>query len=123
MGNKQRGEVSFEADGNQWTMKIDTNAMCEIEDLTGKGIAEVGQLLANPKTASIKLLRSVFMGALSANHELSSKQVGELMDEIGVQRTGELVGKAFELAFPDQKKKGGASGNPQPGTTQSQTVQ
>lgn len=124
MGNRQRGEVSFEADNKNWTMKIDTNAMCMIEDLTGKGIAEIGQILSNPKTSTITLVRTVFQSSLSKKHELTTEEVGELMDELGIKKVGDLIGQAFKLAFPEQKKKEGAEGAPQDplsGAAESQT--
>lgn len=118
MANKQRGEVSFEADEKTWTMKIDTNAMCEIEELAGKPIAEVGQLLANPKTASMQLIRTVFLGSLKHYHDgLGVREVGEIMDDIGIAKAIELIGEAFSMAIPQEKKgKAAAKLNPQKGT-------
>jgi hypothetical protein len=107
MANKERGEVSFEAAGKTWTMKIGTGAMCEIEAETGKSIAEVGQALGSEKTASLTLMRAVFWGALQHRHEGTTvRECNDLIDEIGVQRVGELIGEAFQLAFP--KKEGGS---------------
>ena len=104
MANAERGEVSFEASGKTWTMKIDTNAMCEIEGLTSKGIAEIGQILGNEKTATITLMRAVFCGALQAHHEGTSlRDAGRLIDEVGADKAGKLIGQAFELAFPAAK--------------------
>jgi hypothetical protein len=114
MANAERGEVSFEASGKSWTMKIGTEAMCQIEDLTGKGIAEVGQLLGNEKTASITLLRAVFCGSLQEHHEgITPKECSKLMDEVGVDVIGQKIGEAFSVAFPTAKKgKDGASAVP-----------
>lgn len=107
MGNAQRGEVSFEADGKTWTMKIGTQAMCEIEGATGKTIGEVGNLLGNEKTASMTLMRAVFWGALQHHHSgLSLKDAAGLIDEIGGAEAGALIGKAFEAAFPKAKEGG-----------------
>lgn len=104
MANRERGEISFEASGKTWTMKIDTNAMCEIEGLTGKGIAEVGNLLGSEKTASMTLMRAVFFGSLRAQHpDLLIGRAGELMDEIGADKAGQLIGQAFQAAFPPAK--------------------
>ncbi len=101
MANQERGEVSFEADGKTWTMKIGTGAMCEIEAETGKSISEVGQALENPKTASLTLMRAVFWGSLQHRHDqLTIRECNELIDDVGVQRVGELIGQAFQLAFP-----------------------
>ncbi len=107
MANAQRGEVSFEASGKTWTMKIGTNAMCEIEDLTGKGISEVGQLLGNEKTASITLLRAVLCGSLQEHHEgITPRECSALMDEVGIDIIGQKIGEAFQAAFPKAKAGG-----------------
>lgn len=106
MANKQRGEISFEANGQTWTMKVGTHAMCEIEDATGKTIAEIGNLMGNTKTASMKLLRAVFWGSLQHHHEgISMKDAADLIDEIGADVAGQKIGEAFSIAFP--KSKGG----------------
>lgn len=105
MANRQRGEVTFEANGETWTMKIGTNAMCEIEEATGKSISEVGKLLGNEKTASMSLMRAVFWGSLQEHHDgITLKQAAGLIDEIGAGEAGALIGKAFEAAFPKQKE-------------------
>jgi hypothetical protein len=107
MANKERGEVTFEALGKPWTMKIGTGAMCEIEGATGKSITEVGQELGNPKTASLTLMRAVFWGALQDRHEGTTlKECNAIIDDIGMQRAGVLIGEAFQLAFPQQQKEG-----------------
>ncbi len=104
MANEQRGEVSFEASGKTWTMKFGTTAMCEIESATGKNITEIGKVLSDPNTATITLMRAVFWGSLQHKHEgISLKACGDLMDDIGVSRTGELIGEAFQAAFPSKK--------------------
>lgn len=120
MANRERGEVSFEADGTSWTMKIGTGAMCEIEEKTGKGIAEVGALLSDPKTASISMMRAVFWGSLITHHKGTTiEKCNELIDELGMAKTAELIGEAFKLAFPvvDNKKKVTGAKNPPSGTT------
>lgn len=111
MANLERGEVSFEASGKTWTMKVGTEAMCQIESLTGKGIAEVGQLLGSEKTSTITLLRAVFCGSLQEHHEgITPKECSKLMDEVGVAVIGQKIGEAFQAAFPPAKE--GASRPP-----------
>lgn len=110
MANLMRGEVSFEASGKTWTMKMGTGAMCEIEAATNKSISEIGSSLGNPKTASITLLRTVFWGSLQHHHVGTSvKDCDDLIDEIGMVRAGQLVGEAFQSALP---KKAGAARPP-----------
>lgn len=106
MSNRNRGDISFEANGKTWTMKIGTQAMCEIEGVTSKTIAEVGRLLGDENTASISLMRAVFWGALQAHHEgVTLKQAAEVIDGVGMAEAGRLIGEAFQAAMP--QKKGG----------------
>lgn len=101
MANLVRGEVSFDASGKAWTMKMGTGAMCDIENATGKSISEIGASLGNPKTASITLLRAVFWGSLQRHHAGTSlKDCDDLIDELGMARAGQLVGEAFQSALP-----------------------
>lgn len=106
MANRERGEVGFEADGRSWTLHLGTNAMCKIEAETGKGIAEIGNLLNNEKTASMTLMRAVFWGSLQDHHPGTSiKDCSELMDELGPQEVARLIGEAFTLANPKVAKE------------------
>ena len=104
MANKERGEVDFQALGKTWIMKLGVNAMCEIEDATGKSISEIGVLLGDPKTATIKLVRAVMWGGLQEHHDgVTMKEVGGIIDGIGMSEAGKLIGDAFITASPDAK--------------------
>jgi hypothetical protein len=82
-------------------MKLGTGAMCEIEDVAGKSIAEVGKLLGNPDTATLSLVRLVFWASLQSHHPGTTlSQCNDLIDEVGVQEAGVLIGKAFQAASP-----------------------
>lgn len=112
MANKERGEIAFDALEQSWTLKLGTNAMCEIEDATGKTICEVGEVMGDQKRVTIKLMRTVFWGALRDHHEdITVKQAGGIIDAIGMQEAGRLIGEAFQAAMPVQKE--GAARPPQ----------
>lgn len=109
MANAVRGEVSFEAAGTTYRMKISTNALCEIEDALGESIDEVGRKIAENKSAKIRVLRTLVWGALLDRHpNLTPKDAGRLIDEIGMEKASELIAKCFELMQPE------ASGNENP---------
>lgn len=112
MANKERGEIAFDALGQSWTLKLGTNAMCEIEDAIGKTISEIGEVMGDQKRVTIKLMRTVFWGALRDHHEdITVKQAGGIIDAIGMQQAGRLIGEAFQAAMPVQKE--GAARPPQ----------
>lgn len=102
MSNAQRGEVSFEALGQSWTMKLGTNAMCELEDRTGKTIVEIGDMLDNEKSFSMGLLRDIFMCALLDHHEdVSKKEAGRIIDDLGMKVAVDKVRDSFLKALPE----------------------
>ncbi|RWF69556.1 MAG: hypothetical protein EOS26_25065 [Mesorhizobium sp.] len=88
-------------------MKIGTNAMCELEETTGKSIAEIGKLLVDPTTATVTLMRRVFMTALLEHQEgISLKQAGDIIDDLGIGVAGQKLGEAFQAALPKAKEGG-----------------
>lgn len=106
MANRERGDVEFQSLDQSWTLKLGVNAMCEIEDATEKSILEIGELLNNPKTVTIRLLRTVVWAALREYHgDIDVKQAGAVIDGIGMNEAGRLIGEAFTAATP--KPKGG----------------
>lgn len=110
MANRERGEVSFEASGQTWTLKVGTNTMCDLEEQTGKAIAEIGELLGSKQGGRITLMRQVFCAALQSYHEgLSPKDCGDLIDQIGMVAAAQKIGEAFQAAFPKAKE-----GSPRP---------
>lgn len=106
MANKERGEVSFQALDQTWTMKIGTDAMCAMEEETGKGISEIAAELGG-KSVKLSTLRLLVWAGLQHHHEGTSlKECSSLIDDVGVAAIGPLVGQAFQAAFP--KKEAGA---------------
>lgn len=110
MANKERSEVSFEAAGKIWTMKIGTGAMCEIEDATGKGISQISRELTGDNV-TLSLLRTIFWASLQKFQKGTTiDECDDLLDEIGVATAGPLIGKAFQAAFP--KSEAGVNKGP-----------
>lgn len=102
MGNKHRGEVSFEAMGQTWRLRYGTNALCEIEAAFGEGInATLAKLQSDDP--SIRTMRTIMACGLG----VSGDEAGDIMDEIGMERSGELIGQAMTLAFPQPEANAG----------------
>lgn len=99
MANKLKGEVSFEASGKTWTMKIGTNAWCLVESEMNLDLADI-----DLSRLSIRNVRAIFWASLQHHHEgVSVKDAGDMIDEIGTQKVAELVAQAIELQAPVQK--------------------
>jgi hypothetical protein len=103
--------MTVEALGQIWTLKLSTNALCEIEDELGKGIDQIGVLLQDPAQGRVKLFRLIVWAALSDHHEnVSQKTAGMIIDEIGMSEVLGLIQRLLTLAMPEPKK--GAAGSP-----------
>lgn len=103
MGNLIKGEVSFESGGNSYMLKLSTNAICELEAMTGKGVNEFAAGIGDIETFKVTDLRTMFHACLigGGNKEIEADAVGDLMDGLSIEKVGDLVQRAFSAAFPD----------------------
>ncbi|MEW7009489.1 hypothetical protein [Lentilitoribacter sp. EG35] len=102
MANKEKGEKSFKALGKDWVLVYTTNSLCEMEDKSGKGAPE---LFNDGKITSMRYL---LWGALVERHEdITLRECGNIIDELGMEGLGKIVGSVFELAFPDDVEPDG----------------
>lgn len=107
MANDIKGEVGFKALDKDWTLKLGNGAVRHVENETGKTFPQIGQQLSNEKTASITLLTQVFHAALLRHHpETTIDDCDDIIDEIGHEQAGTLLGKAFQLMQPKAAKGG-----------------
>lgn len=104
MANKHRGEVTFEALGEMRRLRFGTNALCEIEAAFGEGINETLARLQS-ENPSIRTMRTIMACGLG----VSESMAGDIVDDIGIDWVGELIGEAMTLAFPPQDTKAGNS--------------
>lgn len=139
MANPHKGEVEFTASGESYKLVYSTNALCELEDLTGRGFTDIilelqswapkfdekgnplpetqEQIEARAKKMRLSLVRAVFCAGLRDNHEKTTlKQAGDLMVSVGgLVPAMDLINRAFAVGFPDVEKQ---PHPPQPGSHQ-----
>lgn len=109
--NSKRGAVTFEVDGQPYTLRMTTNAMVRYEDRSGESIVEaLGKM--DGANVSISSVRRLFWTMLVG--DLSEEQAGDLMDEIGLTEAAAKLGEAARLAFPQAQPSGNA---PKPSET------
>lgn len=137
MANPLKGEVSFEARGKTWTLLLNSNAQCELEEHTGRGILDLAteleswgppidpksrkpvaetpvEQLARLKRINIRSVRTMLWGALREKHpEIDVKEAGNLIDDMG----GPIVAvakvlEAFALGLPEPPEDGGEARPP-----------
>ena len=90
--------VNFTAGGNAYSIKISTNAICRIEEITGKSLTEIIAAF-DEGLVSVGMIRAIF--AASVLPRVSEDAAGDMIDDLTLARAGELIGQAFQSAFPE----------------------
>lgn len=90
--------VDFEVGGRVRTLRYGLNALCNLEQQTGRKALEIFRSLDGDQM-EIRVFRSVVQAGLS--EKLTAEDVGDLIDEVGIQNMAEILGRAVRLAFPD----------------------
>lgn len=115
MANPHKGEVAFEAGGKSYTLRYSIDAICALEEATGKGIVALSTELSAAGTISMGLLRQVVWAGLREQHpDVDLKCAGELIvDAGGLTKMIEYVGSALSRAFPQpEEPAAGAAARP-----------
>ena len=93
-----KGEVRFDAEGASYCLIFTIDALCALEDRVNKSVEEIGAAMS--KSPRLSLLRSLFHAGLREHHkDLTEKRAGEIMQGIGLDKAGALIGEAFTAAF------------------------
>lgn len=103
MANPSKGEVGFDANGISYTLVLDFNAICELEDAFDVPASQIGEVIGE----KLSSLRTVFRVALSRHHDVTDLEAGEILTSIGAEKAGSLIASAFALSFPEAKAKAG----------------
>lgn len=117
MANTARGEVEAKGrDGASYVFKLGSNAICQIEDTTGKSaMALFGEL----QQGGIRLTTMrEFVKACIQGRDLDNAAAGEVIDDIGVLPLLDAMTKSMLLTFnapeaadpPKPAKKTGGAG-------------
>ena len=87
--------IEFEALGKRWSLRMSITAICSVE-------AELrmtfDQALKAVQSGSILTLRMMLSAGLGG--KLPAEKVSDIIEDIGLERAGELIGEAIALAFP-----------------------
>lgn len=89
--------IPFEVGGRSFRMKIGVNAMCDIENSLGRPISSVAEDLQSG-VVEMKVIRAIF--AASVTPSITTVEAGDMIDELGMEEAGQLIGPAFMEAFP-----------------------
>ena len=73
MANKKRGEVAVEIGGESRILRLDFNALCLLEEISGKPATEV----FSEKNVGLKTIRdALYVGFVSRDRKLTREAVG-----------------------------------------------
>ncbi|MDG6079752.1 hypothetical protein E3U23_11185 [Erythrobacter litoralis] len=119
----------FTALEQDWEVRFDFNAICEIEERTGEkfmvaaapflGLVDLGALddeggmLQIAQRVDFANLRQLLTWALEGAHpDVDLKTGGAIIQEVGLPRTVEVVAKAIAKALPTGGGDAGGTANP-----------
>lgn len=92
-----RGGVRFSHDGVGYELRFTMNALCAYEEAAGETAFEAIGLVASGRSGLARIRRLFAAGVVGLS---APAQVGDLIDQIGLDRAIELLGRAFALAMP-----------------------
>lgn len=110
--NPNKGEIELQAGDKSYVLRYSIDAICSIEERTGKNFLRVVAEMNNSATMTVTMMREILHAGLAEHHpEVTLKEAGELLVAAGgVVGAMKKVNSAFEAAFP----KAEASGTPRP---------
>lgn len=97
MDGSPRKSVTFDAGGEKHALKYSLAALCRIEEAFDKGALEVINMLDGDQLR-VSHLRDVFWAGLVGAY--TRDDAVKIIDEIGITRAAEYMGKAIVDAFP-----------------------
>lgn len=90
MANAERDEHDLTIEGQTYTLKLTTNAMCEVETAMSTTLRQVSfaDVLMASNKHNVSAMRAIFWASLRDKHpEVTLAKAGELMDKVGGSKT------------------------------------
>jgi hypothetical protein len=106
MGNPHRGEIDFEHQGKTYTICFDFYAQALLQRQTKQ---PTGMFFSRAASWGADDLLQLFYAGLFRRHRLTEEQVADIIDGIGEEQTGKLIGDAVAAAAA--RKTAQMSGN------------
>ena len=131
-----KGEITFDAGEQRFTLFLGNAAQCALEeqhdkgffavvadampDITPENLADPVKLADAARRVRVTALRDLFWHGLRKHHpQVSVDDVSEIADEIGQARFGELLGQAI-AATQDRMTQGAGGAAPGKSRTRAQ---
>lgn len=100
MANPHKGEVGFTAGGAERTLRYDINTICSLEESLGLSFSEIASRVGR---VHVSTLRATLRAGLGNSVSLGA--AGEIIAELGLRRSIDLVTEALTAAFPVKEDK------------------
>lgn len=102
-----RGAVSFDALGKSYELRFTTNAICRIEEKSGRSLEAVlaDTTIPGKRTLTYRLLFWAAVGGITL------ETAGDIMDELGDVEVDRILAEGMRLAFPPKDPDESAEGN------------
>lgn len=110
MANKERGEVTFKVESEEYTLRLDLNALCEVEAVMSTPSRTVTwqQALQMAERNSLSALRAILWAALQPHHpRISLEDTGRLIQRMGgIPGIAKTLQEAVQVSLPEPQAKG-----------------
>lgn len=114
MAGRLRGEIRVAAEGRDWTLRLDFNALCAFEEATGLDALDTLAAFERGEV-KVRVLRQFFHACLQHHHPEATLQDAGLV----VSESPEALNRLMTAALPDAPAAeaapaGGGAGNVAP---------
>jgi hypothetical protein len=105
LANKYKGEVAFEAGGEEFVMRFSANAIVTLEEVFNKTVATLGQdMIKAPENLRLADIRTMFKIGLVDHYSETRPEIDEAKAKVIFGRLSpveatQIVIKAFTSAF------------------------
>jgi hypothetical protein len=84
MANKLKGDVTIKAGDKEYILRLDFNALCTLEEKTGKGFVAISEQLSKAETMSMVMVRACLWAGLQKHHPtMTVEEAGDLVVALG----------------------------------------
>ena len=105
MANRLKGEVAVEVGGRTVVFRLGINELIDLQEALGLKDDDERFLASLDNLRSLRKLRAAVKVAVSTEQpDITDKQAGDIVTELGFARVGEIIAEALYLAMPDKSQ-------------------
>lgn len=98
--NPHKGEVTLEAGGQTYTLRLAANALVIAEELLDKGVAEIADMLSDADGFRLGTARALLFAGLREHHpKMTIEDAGEIIGETGIPAVVTKLAESMQAAF------------------------